>query len=191
METRRLTVDNLPVVVLDDAITDPMFGEFVEFITSKAAFTLSQSDTQESLLITGPYWAYKIPAEVFKNTIIYKELKQLTSETIANLDWNLLEAYVNANQYGDNSYIHKDNNTYTNSATCLVYLNETWKPDFAGETIFYNNCEDAELVVSPKFKRITIFDGKIIHRASPPSRICPLKRLVLVVKFGVNGEIND
>jgi Rps23 Pro-64 3,4-dihydroxylase Tpa1-like proline 4-hydroxylase len=190
METRRLTVDNLPVVVLDDAITDPMFGEFVAFIQNNAAFMPTQTDTQESLLLTGPYWAYKIRKDVFVNTPIYAELLEFVKEYMEDLDWQLIEAYVNSNQYGDNSYIHTDS-TFDNATTCLIYLNESWKPDFAGETIFYNQHEDAEQVVGPKFKRITIFDGKIIHRASPPSRICPLKRLVLVVKFGVNGETND
>ena len=57
---------------------------------------------------------------------------------------------------------------------------------FSGETIFYDSKDDAIVAVSPKFKRIAIFDGEIVHRASPPSRICPMKRLALVVKFGAN-----
>ena len=187
METRRLTVDDRPVVILDDAIVDPMFGEFVHFILNNAAFMPSQTDTQESLLMTGSYWAYKIRKDVFVNTPIYTELLELTKKHISDLSWDLIEAYVNSNQYGENSYIHKDGNTYDNAVTCLVYLNETWSPDFAGETLFYNNDNDAIVVTSPKFKRIVIFDGQISHRASPPSRICSTKRLVLVVKFGANG----
>jgi Rps23 Pro-64 3,4-dihydroxylase Tpa1-like proline 4-hydroxylase len=137
--------------------------------------------------MTGSYWAYKIRKDIFVNTPIYQELLEMTNEHLGKMPWELVEAYVNSNQYGDNSYIHKDGNTYDNAVTCLVYLNETWTPDFSGETLFYNSDNDAIVVTSPKFKRIVIFDGQISHRASPPSRICPLRRLVLVVKFGSNG----
>jgi Rps23 Pro-64 3,4-dihydroxylase Tpa1-like proline 4-hydroxylase len=137
--------------------------------------------------MTGTYWAYKIRKDVFLNTPIYTELVSLVNEHIHKLSWDLIEAYVNSNQYGENSYVHKDGNTYDNAVTCLIYLNETWTPDFAGETLFYDSKDDAVIATSPKFKRIVMFDGQISHRASTPSRICPSKRLVLVVKFGANG----
>lgn len=189
METRRLTIDNRPVVVLDDAIVDMRFDEFVQFITGTAAFVQTQTDSQESFLMTGAYWVYKIKKDIFLKTPIYQQLLELTNAHLDTMPWELVEAYVNSNQYGDNSYIHKDGNSYQyeHSVTCLVYLNETWSPDFAGETLFYNSKDDAIIAISPKFKRTVIFDGQISHRASPPSRICPARRLVLVVKFGANG----
>lgn len=187
METRRLTVEDRPVIVLDDAIVDPTFGEFIDFISNNAAFMPTQTDTQESLMLTGPYWAYKIRKDVFENTPICYELLELINKNILSESWELKEAYVNSNQYGENSYIHKDNSNYKKSITCLIYLNNDWKPDFSGETLFYDSKDDAMIAVSPKFKRVVIFDGEIVHRASPPSRICPSRRLVLVVKFGSNG----
>lgn len=101
----------------------------------------------------------------------------------------LLRVYINGYTYGTDAYIHKDdgwvNETYgdgTLSESVVVYLNETWDPDWSGETIVLGDDGEIEKSVLPKRNRVFAFDGNRPHGARPLSRSCPELRKVLVFK---------
>ncbi len=52
------------------------------------------------------------------------------------------------------------------NVTVLYYANLLWQPDWGGETIFYNDEQDAVLAVSPKAGRVVVGRGAILHRAA-------------------------
>ena len=53
-------------------------------------------------------------------------------------------AYVNNSVYGDMYYSHRDCSAHRRHVTALYYANLEWQADWGGETIFYDDDNDAE-----------------------------------------------
>jgi Rps23 Pro-64 3,4-dihydroxylase Tpa1-like proline 4-hydroxylase len=188
METRRLIIDNKLVVIEDDLVYDTEFSDFESYIKKSAAFTPSQSDSYASNNIVGTFWVYNIDIEKFSKSTLFKLLLDKTNKYFGKKSWMLTEARVNSTQHGDSGFMHTDGaNGFTDTVTCLIYLNENWNPDFFGETIFYNEQDDACAISSLKYKRLVMFDGSIKHASRAPSRLCSQKRLIMVVKYASNN----
>ena len=112
-------------------------------------------------------------------------------------DRALMRCYVNGYTYGTDAYSHVDDvhmMKYTGkmcSETAIIYLNQEWNIDWAGETVIFNEAkDDVELSVLPKKNRLFVFDSTLLHAARPMSRLCPTLRVVLVFKTG-DLELND
>jgi SM-20-related protein len=93
----------------------------------------------------------------------------------------LVRAYSNAHTYGVEGYIHRDSKFATNQ-TCIIYVEKDWKPEWAGETVFFDEDEDVIKAILPRYGRFTIFPGNVKHVGRGVSRICPTIRRVLVLK---------
>jgi hypothetical protein len=110
----------------------------------------------------------------------------LIKEQIGNK--KLLKVYINGYTYGTDGYAHRDDEDLLKDNICypgttsIVYLNEKWNIDWAGETVLFNNDNDIELSVIPKFMRVLSFNGHQLHAARPVSRACGVLRSVLVFK---------
>jgi SM-20-related protein len=92
----------------------------------------------------------------------------------------LLRAYCNAHTYGTEGYIHRDSEI-DGDLTAIIYLNKSWKGNWAGETVLF---EDREIVkaVMPKWNRLFLFPSNMKHAGRGVSRFCPEARTVLVFK---------
>jgi Rps23 Pro-64 3,4-dihydroxylase Tpa1-like proline 4-hydroxylase len=105
-------------------------------------------------------------------------------------DHALVRCYANAHTFGIEGYPHTDSRKPGNYTT-IVYVNPIWKPEWAGETVFFNDLGDIVHAVLPKPGRITTFDGRILHAARALSRICPAMRVTLMFKSTAPGAEND
>lgn len=104
----------------------------------------------------------------------------------------LIRSYLNLYTHGTEGYVHRDDSEVLDiirsseykyqQQTFLVYLNEEWDVNWAGETIFFDDNDNIINGVLPKYGRVVIFDGAIKHVARSISRICPEKRRVLAFK---------
>jgi Rps23 Pro-64 3,4-dihydroxylase Tpa1-like proline 4-hydroxylase len=188
METRRLTIDDKLIVIEDAVEYGTEFAEFETYIKKSAAFTPSQSDSYAANDTVGAFWVFNINTEQFSKSTLAKLLLDKTNEYFGKNEWVLVESRVNSTQYGDSGFVHRDGkNGFSNTVTCLIYLNEDWTPDYFGETIFYDDNQDAVAISSLKYKRLVMFDGKIQHAFRAPSRICNQKRLIMVAKYASNN----
>jgi SM-20-related protein len=97
-------------------------------------------------------------------------------------------AYVNSSVFGDGYYTHRDCELQERHVTALYYANTEWQTDWGGETIYFNDQEDAELVVSPKPGRLVIARGAILHRGGVPARVCHEERYTLAYKLNHAGS---
>jgi hypothetical protein len=113
--------------------------------------------------------------------------------------WNIVQAvigeraltrvYINGYTYGTDGYSHIDDHWIRErfgedaaSETVIMYLNDEWHRDWAGETVIFNDSDDIEAAVMPKPGRVLIFDSSKQHAARSVSRVCPVLRKVLVFK---------
>jgi hypothetical protein len=99
----------------------------------------------------------------------------------------LINVYANANRTGDADEVHKDGDE-PGYPTAILYANPRWEPEWAGETVFYNETRD-EFVrsVYPRPGRIAIFDGRIWHNARVPTRHYGGIRVTVVFSFEHTG----
>ena len=94
----------------------------------------------------------------------------------------LTRCYANAYPYGSEGGVHLDSNL-DNQYTTIYYPHAEWRPDYAGETVFFNS-EQSDIIASvyPKPNRLIIFRGTVPHCARAVSRICPTLRVTLMFK---------
>ena len=105
--------------------------------------------------------------------------------------------YLNGYTYGTDAYIHIDNTGYLNREgaeinceTAVLYTNDSWTADWAGETVILDEHNEIEASVLPKPGRILIFDGLKPHGARPVSRACPELRQTLAFK-AINPQVES
>jgi SM-20-related protein len=97
----------------------------------------------------------------------------------------LYEVYVNGYTFGTDGYAHRDaysGNNFEPVKTIIVYLNDQWNKDYAGETVLFDEQGEITQSVLPKFGRCFMFPSNLFHAARPVSRIFPGLRSVLVFK---------
>jgi SM-20-related protein len=94
----------------------------------------------------------------------------------------LLRCYANGYPFGAEGGVHIDS-MGAEHYTLLYHPHLNWHPDWAGETLFFNErSNDLLCAVYPKPNRLVRFPGWIPHVARGISRLCPLLRITLMFK---------
>ncbi|HWC63101.1 MAG TPA: 2OG-Fe(II) oxygenase [Rhizomicrobium sp.] len=144
-----------------------------------AVKALSFTRTEASLLGMAPTASSaEIPATPLMASFI-AQLQGAAEQLFSGETFRAQRAYVNRSVYGDAYYVHRD----LCAVTVLYYVNLVWEPDWGGETIYFDDDNDAQLVVSPRPGRLVVARGDILHRASVPARDCPEERLTIALKL--------
>jgi len=134
------------------------------------------------IIIEGKYF----PFDMSETPMFWKhrDLKNIWNEikSITGTNLKLNRVYINGYTYGTDGYAHYDHNQWgVYGETFIVYLNDQWEKDFAGETVVYEEDEIVKSVL-PKLGRVFRFDSSLEHAARPLSRSCPELRRSLVFK---------
>jgi len=124
-----------------------------------------------------------IPAEKVAIDPFLRGLRQIVERLFPDEQFSDQRAYVNCSVYGDSYYAHRDCDAQEQHVTALYYANLEWKPDWGGETIYYNDDEDAELIIVPRPGRIVVARGAVLHRGCVPTRSCYEERYTLAYKL--------
>ena len=96
-----------------------------------------------------------------------------------------VNAWVNATTHLTDYQFHVDN-MLLNSKTIMYYTNDTWSPEWGGETIFKNSNNEVEIAVSCKPNRVVLFDSSISHKPTNLSIKSDLYRFIFVMQFKPN-----
>jgi len=124
-----------------------------------------------------------ISAQALASEPFFQRLRDIAAQMFPHERFRDQRAYINSSTYGDDYYIHRDCGTDVKHITLLYYVNVEWEAQWGGETIFYNDDYDAEVVVSPKPGRLVVSRGAILHRGTVPTRTCYEQRLTLAYKL--------
>jgi len=105
-----------------------------------------------------------------------KELKQFKLYK----DLELIRTTINVSVPSDTNFAH----THDDQISLVYYINLDWKPEWAGETIFYNE-DMSEIIYSSVYKpaRLIIFDGSIPHSIRVQSNSAPHYRFTWAMFF--------
>jgi SM-20-related protein len=94
----------------------------------------------------------------------------------------LTRCYANGYPSGTEGGLHRDSHVASHF-TAIYYPHLAWKPNFAGETVFFDH-EEREIIaaVYPRPNRLIVFPGVIPHVGRGVSRTCPDLRITLMFK---------
>lgn len=174
------------IKIYDELLTDEMLHDVIELITSKGFHYGWKSSKNVSF----SHWNLGL-SKTGQASGNRKDITQELPDCVKTL-WNqiqpiilkehpiLLRAYCNAYTYGTDGYIHQDSK-FEEDMTLIIYLNQSWNPNWGGETVLFHDNEIFKAVL-PKFKRLFLFPAAMDHAARGVSRWCPQVRQVLVFK---------
>ena len=108
------------------------------------------------------------------------KLKQVPEFSLYK-DLRLLRTTINCSVPSDTNFIH----THDNQISLVYYVNLDWKPEWAGETVFFDHEDEIVTAVLPKFGRLVVFPSAMLHAARSVSRICSQLRVVFVLKVSI------
>ena len=93
----------------------------------------------------------------------------------------LVRCYLNGYTYGTDGYFHTDSQR-PDEHTTILYMNDHWEPDWAGETVFLGEDGDLIKAVLPRRNRAIIFPSGTQHAGRAVSRKCMVLRKALIFK---------
>jgi len=105
-------------------------------------------------------------------------------EALSGEDLALVRCYINGHTYGVEGYFHQDSSR-EDEITTVLYMNDEWNPNWAGETVFLDTKSKTRLQrsVLPYPNRMVMFPSQIPHAARGVSRKCLVLRQTFMFKF--------
>ena len=99
----------------------------------------------------------------------------------------LIRCYLNGYTYGTDGYFHTDSERL-DEHTIVLFMNDYWEPDWAGETVFLGEDDEIIKAVLPRRNRAVIFPSNLRHAGRAVSRKCTILRRTLIFKTRRNGS---
>jgi Rps23 Pro-64 3,4-dihydroxylase Tpa1-like proline 4-hydroxylase len=182
-QVRRAVISGREIFVCDNMVDSETVGR-IGLLVKTLNYRRKEKSRPD---VPGMASISEIAAGQMGNNRFLHQLRRITEEMLPGEKFTDQRAYVNSSLFGDSYYIHRDCPPDQSHVTALYYANLTWQPDWGGETIYYNEDYDAELVVSPRPGRVVVARGAILHRGNVPTRDCYEERLTLAYKLNALG----
>jgi hypothetical protein len=189
MEIEEGIIDSISQMLLikkyDDLIPQEVAKKLLEHINSQG-FTYGWKSNDRfdfghwNVVFGGKKQSNRDDVEVVLDGIVAEAVKLLKGRVIPD-NSTIVRCYANAYTFGTEGYPHVDSNS-DSDMTVLIYLNENWKTEWFGETVFFNEEDEIIHAVLPKLGRCVVFPSGMLHAGRSVSRVCPVARTVFVVK---------
>jgi SM-20-related protein len=178
------------IIVLDDFLPRPTYDALAQLISEQSLAYGSRSNFK-----TDPHghWSRDFVTAGPHNLADVAHVLG-ADETVAPLEaaWKflhdkhlpdtvLIRCYLNGYTYGTDGYFHADSQR-PDEHTTILYVNDYWDPDWAGETVFLGGDDEILKAVLPRRNRAIIFPSDTLHAGRAVSRKCVILRKALVFK---------
>ncbi len=169
---------NRSIYIFDNVSTKAQHQKFYAFVT-RSNFNIGFSDNEAIETNNYKYLHSRYSLEA----IIESGFKEILEQSEA---WELIKdkevdrATINLSTPSDTNFIH----THINTLTAIYYVNLDWKPEWAGETLFYSEDLKDIIYASPYTPgRLIIADGEIPHTIRVQSDSAPHYRFTFAIFF--------
>jgi len=169
---------------LCDGMVEPLMQQQIGTLVRTLHYVRTEKSRAD---VPGGVAVCDIAMETIPSDTFLRLLRQTVEMLIPNERFTDQRAYVNCSVYGDAYYLHRDCAAHERHVTALYYANLEWQADWGGETIYYNDDEDAEFAISPRPGRLVIARGALLHRGNVPTRSCYQERYTLAYKLNSVG----
>jgi len=181
---------NDDILVVDDVLPPDAYDNLARLVASEPMAYGSLSNAR-----TDPHghWTRKFAAAGRHNLAdVSFLLEENPAFDALNVAWNMLRdarlkesvlirCYLNGYTYGTDGYFHVDSER-ADERTAIIYMNDKWEPDWAGETAFLDTRGEIVKSVLPKKNRAVIFPSHLRHAGRGVSRKCTVLRQTLIYK---------
>lgn len=137
----------------------------------------NQSVTENAAL---PFW--KMDLDDTAPVTQLWERSKTTCETITGRPLRVARQYANGHTYGLGGRPHVDD-PREGSFTLLYYPMPVWRPEWEGETLFFDEKGNVLTGILPSPNRAVIFDSRLLHAGRAPSRYCGGLRVTIAYKL--------
>ena len=150
---RRFDIGQRQVFVIDSGLTPAMVA-MMQSIAARMPFRRTETDREESRqrAMVANFDEGKLDRATFIARIFDITTTLFTAEPLM-----IDRVHLNNNFYSDMAYPHRDSIDGGESVTAILYANHRWDKDWGGETLFYDEFDEAVACVSPKSGRLVIF----------------------------------
>lgn len=128
-----------------------------------------------------PIYHWSSNLSISSHSLLKKAYRIVNDQTGKLSSLSLERVYCNAHTFDNIPSPHIDSNL-KNALTMLLYGNHIWKPEWAGETVFFKDGEIFKSVL-PKPGRVVLFNSNILHCARVPTRLFFGQRFTVAYKF--------
>jgi len=180
---RKAVISEREIFVCDDII-DPAMVQQVGVGLRSLPYVRKEKSRPD---VPGLAAVSDIRQETIATDPFLRGLRHLVEKAFPDERFSDQRVYVNCSIYGDSYFMHRDCPAHERHVTALYYANLEWRPDWGGETIYYNDAEEAEMVVMPRPGRLVIARGAMLHRGTVPTRTCYEERYTLAYKLNSLG----
>lgn len=187
------------ITILDNVIPEEIYKPFSELVHRVPMHYVYKNppgviEPRGHLTIEFSKSDYK--SKVNNEHQLVSPVKEVWEHIKSNLrNKELITCYMNGHTYGLDGYYHVDARepnqdlTKYNYTTFILYVNEEWKADWGGETVFLNEAREIAMAVLPKRNRGVLFESRIEHAPRQCTRIFQGIRKTVV--FRTRGERDE
>ena len=173
--------DNLDrsIYIVDNAFTRTQHERLYGAV-KRAMYIIGFEDTDAIERLSNKYLHSSWSPSDYKDTGLQDAIESLDIYKEKLKDCRLDRVTINLSTPSDTYFAH----THYNQYSLLYYMNLDWKPEWAGETMFYND-DLSEVIYTSVYKpnRLIVFDGAIPHSIKVQSNSAPHYRFTLAMFF--------
>lgn len=177
---RTASVEGRPLAIFDALVPEADIARFAVLL-GHAPFTRTEAARPDTLDYR--HWASEMAVPGLLKLPLWGATDAAMQAFQPARRYRPYRAYTNYSAFGDMLYSHTDCAPDADEFTALWYLSERWDPEWGGETLFFDEGGDAQVVCSPRPGRLVIFHGAIRHAGRPPNRICVAARYTFAIKL--------
>ena len=107
---------------------------------------------------------------------------QAGCEAVAGQPLRIVRVYANGHTYGLGGRPHVDD-PREGTVTLLYYPMLAWRPEWEGETLWFDGSGNVIAGVAPAPNRAVLFDSRLLHAGRAPSRYCGGLRVTIAFKL--------
>lgn len=176
---RSASIDGCRIFVLDDVVSEGD-AAVLHLILNRSQFT--RTERASKAFAEYKHWVTSLDLDATAKLAVAAVARRAVAELFPG-PRTMFRAYCNVALFGDMLFAHRDCAPGNTDVTALYYVCTDWNIDWGGETVFFDVTGDVLFAVTPRPRRMVLFDGAINHVGRPPNRICFEPRYTLALKF--------
>lgn len=176
---KNIKINGKDLYIIDNLFSNSFHSMLYGYVSSMNTYGLGFADTDNIDNRNHVYYTAPFDLKELNDTNFFDEIEKTELNTLIG-NKQLVRATVNSSVPSHSNFAH----THHSQWSMIYYLNLDWKPEWSGETLFYNeDLTEIEFASVYKPNRAIFFDGEIPHSLRTQSNIAPQYRFSLALFF--------
>jgi len=172
-------INNRKLYIEDNAFSRAYQETFYNYAATNNNYQLGFGDSVTIEKHQYKYYTADMDGQAIEQIKLFEELEKTEVGKLIE-GKQLIRCTINSSTNGQANFAH----THPDQFSLLYYINLDWKPEWAGETLFYNEAVDeVEFTSIYKPNRLILFEGEIPHSLRCQSVVGPEYRFSLAMFF--------